>query len=67
MLDENSTKEFVIAKILDNLRAQPETDANLLEILAKHIVNVVPCRDPVTNAVLEIEQLAQARGNPPHQ
>ena len=66
MEEDNATTtagehEELIAKTLDALRGESETDIGLLDILAAHIVKLDPAGTAVDDALKAVETLAKQR------
>jgi hypothetical protein len=55
------TNEQLIAKAVATLESDSETDIELLNVLSEHILRVNPKGTAVSDAVMEIEALAEKR------
>lgn len=59
------TNEQLIDKAVSTLEGDNETDASLLKVLSTHIVKLNPKTSAVSDAVREIEALAEKRAEGP--
>ena len=62
MADENSTNDDLISEIVKSLRANPEADQALVEVLVEHILKLDAADTAVDGAAVVIEELALERG-----
>ena len=56
-----STPDELIAKIVEDLRGDEQTDSTLLDILSENIVQLTPTETAVADAVKAMEALAEKR------
>ena len=62
MADENPTNDDLISEIVKSLRASPEADQVLVELLTEHILKLDAADTAVDGAAVVIEELALERG-----
>ena len=62
MADENPTNDDLISEIVKSLRASPEADQVLVELLTEHILKLDAADPAVDGAAVVIEELALERG-----
>ena len=59
--DTDTNQTGILKKAIDEIRDDVNTDAELLNILEKHIVTLQPEKDAIDQAVDEIDRLAKKR------
>ena len=59
--DADADQAGILKKAIDEIKDDVNTDAELLNILEKHIVTLQPDTDAMNQAVDEIEKLAKER------
>ena len=59
--DADADQADILKKAIDEIKDDVNTDAELLNILEKHIVTLQPDTDAINQAVDEIEKLAKER------
>ena len=57
----NTDQQRVLDEAISEIKRDTETDANLLNILVKHIVTLSPAENALDQATEEIEKLANER------
>ena len=62
MDDGIPTTEQLVSDIIEELRANPDTDQVLIDILSEHVVKMDPKSSAVADAATLIENLARQRG-----
>ena len=63
MHNNSTTNEDFIERIVSDLRERPDTDHDLLEILAQHILKADVSKTALEDAVNAITTLASDRGS----